>query len=226
METTKPRILLDCDGVMADLCGGFLDAIEEETGERFGHAVITEWNITDSPFFKKLAQEHRHLKEHVWARVNRIGWCAALKPIDRAQECVEILRGIADIEVVTSPLDSSPTWMPERKEWLKRHFGIHPNDVHFVSKKERVIGDMLLDDKPSHCLSWRREMLAKNIPHYNPDYPHPAVIFHQPYNEMPSDEVMRETWRAWGWDVVVAMVERMLIQPGDAKETTTLETPW
>lgn len=212
----RPRFLIDCDGVAADFSGGFLDAIEEETGERFNHSVITTWDIVSSPFFQQLNQHHRHLKDHVWRRVNRIGWCAALKPIEGAREGIDFLRTIGDVEFVTSPLDSSPTWMPERKEWLKRHFDVHHKDVHFVEKKDRVYGDLLLDDKPSHCLSWRRAWHLKMEP-LRPWYPFPAILFDQPYNipATPEEakELARETWRAKGWERVISLVKMMFIDP-------------
>lgn len=228
MQLVRPRFLLDCDGVCADFSGGFLDAIEEETGERFNHSVITTWDIVSAPFFQQLNQNHRHLKDHVWRRVNRIGWCAALKPIGGAREGVAALREIGDVEFVTSPLDSSPTWMPERKEWLKRHFDVHHKDVHFVEKKDRVYGDMIVDDKPSHCLSWRRAWHGKMEP-FRPSFPFPSVVFNQPYNAPAAEEsreLARETWRAFGWEDVVALAKRFFVEAETEKPKVYDESPY
>ena len=155
----KTLVLLDCDGPLAGFVDGFLDCVEEETGERFGPRVVTEWEITDSPFFLKLAEEigrdPKELSDAVWKRVNRIGFCSALPVELGACEAVEAIRGLdVEVEVLTSPLFTSPTWMPERAEWLARHFGFRKNQIHFVNKKQRVPGDFLVDDKPSHVGAW------------------------------------------------------------------------
>ena len=156
----KTLVCLDCDGPLAEFVNGFLDLIEEETGERFGPAVVTEWEIAESPFFLKLAKELDRdpvqLADAIWKRANRIGFCSSLQPVEGAQDAVDNLRRLRDVEVevVTSPLLSSPTWMAERHEWLRRHFGFKKDQVHLVAKKHRVPGDFLVDDKPSHVGSW------------------------------------------------------------------------
>ncbi len=154
----RKTILLDCDGPLASFSAGFLGLVEEVTGFSFGEAVVTEWSITKSPFFlalaKDLGRDPKELAAECWKRASRIGFCASLPPVAGAKEAVAEIRSFANVEVVTSPLGSSPTWMPERVEWLGRHFGFEAEDVHFVSKKFRVHGDLLVDDKPSHIHEW------------------------------------------------------------------------
>lgn len=191
-------VALDCDGPLANFCAGFLAAVEEETGHAFGPAVITTWNITDAPFFIQLAEDVGmpvgELKARVWKRVNRIGWCAHLPVVEGAQEAVEKIRKMAHhVEVVTSPRASSPTWMPERTEWLKRHFGFHEHDVHFTSRKHRFRADVLVDDKTSHLEEWHPESDAGALP----------VLWDAPYNR---GETPGALVRVTSWDEAVEQV--------------------
>jgi 5'(3')-deoxyribonucleotidase len=203
----KPLVLVDCDGPMADFCEGFLDLIEEETGERFGAACITEWTITDSPFFQAIqtrnGQTHAELARAVWKRANRIGFCSSLKPVAGAIEAVERLREFANVEVLTSPLASSPTWITERVEWLGRHFGFEAEDVHLVSKKFRVPGDFLIDDKLSHLLKWRS---AEGRGGYTSHaYQHVPILWDAPYNRERGEGV--NVKRANSWEEVITLVK-------------------
>lgn len=202
-KTIRPLILLDCDGPIADFTDGFLGLIEEETGYAFGHHVITEFEITKAPFFVELAKEvgrdPGELSAAVWKRANRIGFCSSLKPIFGSKDAIDYLRTIADVEVVTSPLMSSPTWMHERTEWLNRHYGFRSGDVHFVSKKHRVPGSMLVDDKASHLLEW--EKAWSGVTEKSPT----PVLWDAPYNQEESSLV-----RAKGWLAVKAVAQALV----------------
>lgn len=159
-------VLLDADGPLLDFNAAFLGLVKEETGWSFGPEVVTTWKVQDSPFFEQLALDIGSTKEdlirRIWARMNRIGFCQGIPVAPGAQEAVKKLRTIATVEVLTAPMSSSPTWVPERYEALKRHFGFHPDDVHFVARKGRVMGDMLVDDKPVNVVEWALENRRRN----------------------------------------------------------------
>lgn len=206
----KTLVNLDCDGPLAQFVEGFLDMIEEETGHRFGPSVVTEWEIVDSPFFQALAMEvdrdPKELSDAVWRRVNRIGFCSSLRPVEGAREAVERLRELdAEVEVVTSPLLTSPTWMTERVEWLRRHFGFRKDQIHLVAKKHRVPGDFLVDDKPSHVGSWREA--AKDAGWHGQ-----GLLWSAPYNLDVEDMGRVDDWAAVV--EIVARRERALMVPG------------
>lgn len=192
----RPRktLLFDCDGPMAGFSTGWLSCLEEETGYSFGEAVVTNWSISKSPFFlelaKEIGREADELSAKVWKRVTRIGFCAALPVVAGAKEAIGAIREFADVEVVTSPLGSSPTWMPERVEWLGRHFGFASEDVHFISKKWRVGGELLLDDKTSHIREWRDEVGGQSL------------IWDAPYNRDEVDDC--DLVRVASWPEVLA----------------------
>lgn len=201
---SKTLVYLDTDGPLAEFVDGFLDLIEEETGARYGSAVVTEWEIGESPFFAKLAAElGRDLKEltdAVWKRANRIGFCSSLKPVEGSQEAVERIRSLPDVEVeiITSPMVSNPTWMTERHEWLRRHYGFKKDQIHLVAKKHRLPGDFLVDDKPSHVGAWGDK--SKDA-----GYAGNGLLWHAPYN---AADVEVEAIRVTSWEEVYGIISK------------------
>lgn len=133
----RPRILVDCDGVLADFVGAVL--------EWDGHAHTRE-SITQPDIMAAWGTPER------WPELNALcqsaGWCASLKPIEGAREFVDWLRSWADVFVVTSPYADAPTWCHERIQWLAAHFGIDRDRVVFARDKSVVRGggDVLIDD--------------------------------------------------------------------------------
>jgi hypothetical protein len=211
----KPVVLLDCDGPLADFSQGFLDSVEHVTGWKFTPDVITEFGITTCPFFEKLAEDlgmsRPELSKKVWRDVNRIGWCSALRPTPGSIEAVKELREHAHVEVVTSPLRSTATWMIERVEWLERFYGFDAEEIHFVSKKFRVVGDFLVDDKLDHIAQWSAGMASlRDDEVRGADYgrvPH-ALLWDMPYNQALTIEGSKGlAVRVRDWDTVVSLVK-------------------
>lgn len=212
----KPVVLLDCDGPLADFSQGALDTIEYLTGWTFTPDVITEFGITSCPFFTKVAAdvgiEVAELKRRFWKDVNRIGWCSALLPTPGSQDAVKALREVAHVEVVTSPLRTSPTWMAERVDWLERFYGFDSDEVHFITKKFRVAGDFLVDDKPEHIQEWAagmarlREDEVRGVADYRREPE--ALLWDMPYNQGTLPHVSGATIeRVRTWDRVVELAK-------------------
>ena len=155
---TRPTILLDVDGPMADFASSYLDAYYWETGERRRVGDVDRWDIHKAGWFVERAlamgTTPHVLRARVDAHVIRPDFCSLITPRTEAIEAVAELRQIADVYVVTSPWTSSPTWVYERTRWIERHFGIPPKNVIHTAAKHLVHGDLLLDDKPSHVESW------------------------------------------------------------------------
>ena len=146
------RVLLDCDGVLADFIGSVLDAVADEIGIRYTHEDIKEFNFTKA----------LNLDADVARRVKRTisegpGWWFALAPFPEAIEGVAKLREVANVYIVTSPWNSHPNWLHEREAWLKKHFGIPHSHVVACSAKYIVSGDLLVDDKTDALVKWEDE---------------------------------------------------------------------
>ena len=156
-----PVLLLDCDGPLAQFTEAFLVELQKVTGGRL-HDVeeVDRWDIHEAPFFLERARTMKlspnALRNMVYDRVTRPGFCRAIPVQPGAKEAVRRLKEIARIYIVTSPWTSSLTWAGERYAWLKHHFGISGGDVIQGSAKHLVRGDVFVDDKASTVHEWQK----------------------------------------------------------------------
>lgn len=141
------RILLDVDGPLADFVGAALAVVNELGATKYARSEVRDWDMD-----KLLPQR---LRQAFWERVTSAGFCAALRPVDGAVEVVADLRSKHEVFFVTSDMATCPTWAHERRGWLKEHFGVHFKSVVHTHAKYLVRGDVLVDDKPSHCEEWQ-----------------------------------------------------------------------
>lgn len=150
MVNMKPRVLLDCDGVLADFHTPCLEIINEITGQNHSLKEINDWNIFDSFGIDG------DTRAKVYERMNAPGWCSRLKPYPGSIDGVAALRDIADVYVVTAPMQGE-TWHRERERWLWDHFGLEEKRVVHTSSKHLVHGDVLIDDKDDNLVAWCKE---------------------------------------------------------------------
>lgn len=159
---TKPRVLLDVDGVVGDLTSEFLRGLRNEFGIRKTVADNTNWDFTKSFGITK-GQE-----QQVWRSIN--GAAATMKPYPGAVEGVQKLSKVSDIIFCTSPVKSAPRWCYDRSGWLVDHFGI--SKVIYTSEKYACQGDFLVDDKPANLEEWTNDGPCRN-----------PILWDQPWNK-------------------------------------------
>jgi len=145
----RPTALVDCDGVLADFVQAALDALHALTSRRYQPTQITSWELFDS-----LPAEEKMHQHSVYSRLKGRGGCAGIPVYPGAKEGIESLREVADVVIVTSPFYGSDTWVSERTRWLKDNFGINPDDIIHTKNKERIHGNIFVDDKPEHVEAW------------------------------------------------------------------------
>lgn len=145
---SRPRILLDVDGPLADFHRPCLDIINELTGREYTLDMLTEWNL-----FEALGVSET-VKSKTYARMKESGWCSTIPVCPGAVEGVELLRSVADVYACTSPMNG-PTWTHERDGWLSRHFGFTSKQIIHTSAKYVCAGDMLIDDKIENLDKWK-----------------------------------------------------------------------
>lgn len=141
----RTRVLLDCDGVLADFRTAAVDTIERFTGER--HVPKSDWEL--------FGHLDPGIRERVEAEIHAEGWCRNLAPYSDAQEAVREMHQVAEVYIVTTPYYRHKTWCYERTMWLYEHFDIADRNVIFARDKHLVEGDVFVDDKPSHVRTWR-----------------------------------------------------------------------
>lgn len=142
-----------------------------------------EWDI-----FSILRPEQRDI---VFASIERPGFCSRLAPIPGAVEAIQKIQEFAEVIPVTYQFPS-PTWVPERTEWLGRWFGFKANEIVFTGAKHAVVGDALLDDKPDNVRKWMQ---------YHPEGL--GMLWHIPNTRLlPHDDI-----RVKSWDEVISKLK-------------------
>lgn len=186
----KHRVLLDVDGVLADLLTPCLAVASEIVGRELMPADMSEWH------FESLLPDKSDVNT-LWKRIGAPGVCRSLLPYPDAVEGVRALAEVAHVYAVTLPLSANPQWTSEREAWLLEHFGIPQNMVVHTAAKYLVKGAMLVDDKPEHVQEWAREH-ERGIP----------VLWEHPYtarHAFPHD-VRYKVVRTNDWDVLRRLV--------------------
>lgn len=150
MRCNKPRVLLDCDGVLADFIGGALRIVNSMFGTNHVSADVTEFDFAGSLGLEPV--DAANVKRAIG---NLQGFAASLAVLPGAIDGVRRLRDVADVYVVTAQWIGNLTWTHERERWLDRHFGIQSIRVIHTSAKYVCSGDVLVDDKTSTCEEWR-----------------------------------------------------------------------
>lgn len=156
------RILLDVDGVTADFIARTFAELRSLGGPSLTHAHVTSFDI--------LGFMPPEFRDRVKAAWKAPGFCAGIPLIEGAAEGVRMLRELGDVIFVTSPMPT-PYWHWERHNWLKEHLSSDGIDVIFATKKEHVVGDVLIDDRVEHLLEWQKAHpqgtpVLWSVPHY------------------------------------------------------------
>lgn len=134
-------ILVDCDGVLADLVGGLCKtSVPHLTPDSFN-----KYSFRDS----LSATDHNKIVYHMFSD----GFARNLEWYPGAQTFVRRLRELGKVLCITAATNSN-TWHSDRLAWLNDT--IHANDVLFVPSdhKHTVSGDFLIEDNAENCLAW------------------------------------------------------------------------
>lgn len=168
------RILLDCDGVLADFGGGLLDILG-------GRPLVYDF-ISELP---------AALAADVRKRCNDPGFWRTLEPIEGAIEGVATLREFAEVYVVSSPWSTCVGWHYARLKWLEAAFGFGRESFVATPSKFLVFGDVLVEDRPETLVQW----LEQN--------PGRGILFDQAYNREFATTTYHGLERAFDWAAVV-----------------------
>lgn len=193
----KPVILLDCDGPLSNFTKAYLKVVTAETGFPCRVENVDRWAIHTTEVFR-LAAEFKgitvqELKSKVEKHIVRQSFCTDIEVQKEAQAAVEELRSIGEVFVVTSPWDSSPTWMYERLHWCNHHFGISRGNVIQAGTKHLIRGDVFVDDKVSHVRDWQ-EAWPKGV----------GVLFSMHHNHLEDSKGIQRG----GWELTLEAAKK------------------
>lgn len=140
---TRPIVLLDMDGPLADFDGHFWRRCLDR-------GITFDIESPDD-------QRHRYFTEHIpnrrerrWARdmVDQAGWFADLPVTRGAQDAVAELVERFDVWVCTKPLTVNPTCLNDKHAWLVDHFPVLADRMITAPDKSMIHGTVLIDDAP------------------------------------------------------------------------------
>lgn len=204
MRRVKPRVLLDCDGVLADFIGAWIDLVADAIGVRLTHDEVDDWHFFS--VLEKRGIDYKHLKDleglkdHVWSKTKEKGFCQQLRIFEGAQKAVAALQEVSELYIVTSPNDSE-FWMYERTHWLMEHFNVPYRRIGYLYDKFLVEGDYLIDDRVDNVFNWTAHqnglgILFANSGNNLPQFDNPQKLSGRVFRTNDWDEIL-ETVRAF-----------------------------
>lgn len=173
------RILLDVDGVTADFMSQSFLHLSEVGGPKLTHQDIVTFDLLSF-----VPERFRNLLLRSWKEQH---FCLTIPLYEGSKEAVQELRALGEVVFVTAPMEGSPHWHWERTQWIKEHFGSDGKDIIFATKKQHVVGDVLIDDRLDNLLDWQKSH-PNGIP----------ILWSVPYyarlNPMPPGVVSCDSW--------------------------------
>jgi len=135
--------ILDCDEVLCTL----RDTIVAECVPSLQGVEVPIWDYFSVVTPEELVAMRTRMKDPLfWRKL----------PVEPgAQAGVQKLRADGfHIVVATAPYRSNKMWGYERYGWLAKHFDIDPDDVLIGNRKHLIDGDLFIDDRPEHIVTW------------------------------------------------------------------------
>ena len=147
--TRKPLVYLDVDNVLTPFDSTAINELVHKNPKFKDYKPPHgKWNWFEDPKLKELEQ-------WIWFNLMETGLFAGLNPYPEALKAVPKLKKLATVRIATQIVPGS-YWMSNRLWWLDKHFGFEPKDVAFISNKEDVDCDVLVDDRPITIRRWAK----------------------------------------------------------------------
>ena len=177
------RVLIDVDGVVADLMGGFAHFIRERHGLELSPWKITTFNIPRSP-----AHQALH------ARIDLEKQLQDFLALPNCYEHVDVIEGSQvaldyflkegfQLAFITATLKESPESYAPKFRWLAKNFPGIPVISCPSEQKCWFQADYGIDDRYDTCHRW----LCSGVT---------PLLFRQPWNEAPGGE------RSFNWSEI------------------------
>lgn len=189
------RVLIDIDGICADLLGGFIRVARHNLGmEGLSVEKVTDFDLS--------TVVPRTVVDSVFSWPQ---FFLSLDPLPGARWAIERIaeRG-HEVVLITRPSD--PESARDKLEWVENHLGLDHTRCFIGGDRTMVDADVLIDDRPENVKAWLRARPQAK-----------AATIGWPYNLELEGMVgvfyahdYRNTGKAWG-DIVEAIEE---LEPG------------
>lgn len=148
----KRRILVDMDGVLADVYARFFELHEEETGVRL--SVKDVIGLKEADAFPGALR---------W--VNTEGFFRIVPVMEGSIEVLEKLNKKYEV-VVISMATEFPVSLTDKRLWLQDHFPfIRWTQMVFCGNKNLIIADIMIDDHLKNLDDFHGETIMFSQPH-------------------------------------------------------------
>lgn len=184
------RVLVDVDGVVADLIGGFERFVFDKYRLELCPWAITRFHIPESP-------AHRELHERIDLSANLAEFLALddvyeryVHPVPGSQDAIQELQAAGvELAFVTATLHESPESYASKYRWLTKRFGRLPVISCPSDQKHWFSADYGIDDRGDTCARWSKHGVQ-------------PLLFRQPWNEVP------EGTQTYDWGEIRAKLVR------------------
>lgn len=164
------RVLIDVDGVVADLLGHLWARMD------------TLIRIEDLKSWHIISDLPEHESKQILHWFHDMEFWRTLPVMDGAREGVQYLRESGyDVAWVTAPYPSCKGWADARYEWLQKNMNASYKDICLMPRKGLSQGDIFIDDKPENVREWQQA---------NPKGK--AFLYSHPFNQY--EALPRFTW--------------------------------
>lgn len=183
-----PVVLIDMDGVVADLEQGFWAqfALAHPDGPARTDVDTAQFYLSD--------QMDARWADPIEAILVAPNFFASLPPMPGAAAALNAMVEAGwDVRICTAPKLSNPTCASDKLAWLEEHIGAGWAKRAILAKdKSYVVGDILIDDHPD---------VSRNI---TPTWA--QVVFDRPYNQDAGSGLRLHSWDQWADTLLPALV--------------------
>ncbi|MGY4645341.1 5' nucleotidase, NT5C type [Cellulomonas sp. URHB0016] len=176
---SPPLVLVDMDGVQADLATAFWAELER----RFpGGPTRADADLTRFKLDTQLAPEWA---DAVHAVTTTPGFFSTFAPVEGAVEAMNAMLDEGwDVRICTAPLLTNPTCASDKLAWAEDVLGAGWSRRVVIAKDKTLVrGDILIDDKPVVEGDW------------TPTWKH--VVFDATYNQTAPSPFRLTGWADW-----------------------------
>jgi len=189
------------DSILADFMEGLWDTIEAETRVRGTTKNVTEFYKLEAGFPSELP---KNITEYFHAR----GFFADLKPIQGAQQAMEML--VQDgYEVVVASTPCTPHSAEEKVIWLKKHFPmLDQKNLFLCHNKQMLAGDVIIDDALHNVRAFKKAQPSALAITIAFPYNHEDIPVGEP-DFRPAYDLRAEGWEnlSFAWGQIVSFLK-------------------
>ncbi len=152
MTATKKRLIVDMDGVIADVYSQFLHMEEKEFGTR-------------QPLENLVGKKEHEAFPNCHKYVTSDGFFSTAPLIEGAVEALQILNENYQLFIVSAAMEF-PKSLPEKYQWLQQHLPfLSWHQFVFCGSKTVVQGDIMVDDHFKNLDYFTGQRLLFTQPH-------------------------------------------------------------